>query len=209
MKKLLLIAMAVILGNAHLAIAAQDSNEKNSENKIDFSLGANGYFVSVPIDFNQDGVLASLASLNGRSKQLGEVSMSIIADAKVKLNNEIPESCLTPDGNPGIALELVKSRAVVQLKKSGEQLFTEATSLSTCVNLKCFDEEGETDGCKFMVDITAEIIGGTGKYACASGHITDSQVRTVVAIDPKAEPFGSVSEYIARGTIDIPSSCNK
>lgn len=211
MRKLLLIALTVILGNVHFAMAAQDSNEQNANGKIDFSIAANGYFVSTPVDLNQDGVLASQMELRGKSKQLGDASINVIADTKVELDaNGIPKSCVTPDGDQGISIGLVKALGVVQLK-DGDQLFTEATSMSLCLSIsKCLDEEGRAKaGCTFKPAVTAKIIGGTGKLACASGNTMDDHIRTVLAIDPRGEPFGSASDYKIHGTVIIPSNCDK
>ncbi len=211
MRKLLLIALTVILSNVHFATAAQDLNEKNANDKTDFSFAGNGYFVSTPVDINQDGVLASHMKLRGKSKQLGNASINVIADTKVELDaNGIPKSCVTPDGDQGISVALVKALGIVQLK-GGDQLFTEATSMSLCLSIsKCLDEEGKAkEGCTFKPAVTAKVIGGTGKFACASGHTTDDHIRTVLAIDPRGEPFGSASEYKIHGTVHIPSNCDK
>ena len=209
MKKFLLIVLTVILINVHFAMAAQDSNEKNTGDKIDFSLIGNGYFINSSIVNREDG-LSNHMSMIGKSKQLGEASINVLAEVAVTLNNGIPKNCVTPDGDQGISAELVKAKGIIQLTKSGDQLFTEATALSLCISLQCFDEEGKVkEGCTFQPIATAKITGGTGKFSCASGQINDIHTRTVLAINPKGEPFGSISGYSGQGTIYIPNSCSK
>lgn len=211
MKKLLWIALTVILGNVHVAMATQDHNHGDGAGKIDFSLIGNGYFVTTPIDLNQDGTLASHMSLSGKSKELGKVSVNVLAEIKVALDeNKIPKSCVTPDGDQGISLEIVKANGIFQLK-NGDQFFTEGTSFSLCISMsKCFDEEGKIKaGCTFQPVATAKIIGGTGKFSCASGRSADEHIRTVLAIDPRGETFGSAAGFKIHGTINTVSSCDK
>ncbi|PXW82276.1 hypothetical protein C8R34_1331 [Nitrosomonas sp. Nm84] len=190
-------------------MATQDDGHGNTGDKVDFSLTGNGYFINSTIITRDDG-LSNYMSLNGKSKQLGGALISVLAEVAVKLNDGVPESCLTPDGDQGVVAELVKSKGIIQLKKSGDQLFTEATALSLCISLKCFDEDGKTkEGCTFQPSATTKITGGTGKFSCASGHLKDTHTRTVLAINPKGEPFGSVSGYSGRGTVYTSNSCDK
>lgn len=209
MKRLLWIALTVILSNVHVAMATQDDDHGNKGDKVDFSLTSSGYFINSTITTRDDG-LSNHMNMNGKSKELGGALINVLAEVAIKLNDGVPESCLTPDGDQGVTAELVKGKGVIQLKKSGDQLFTEATELSLCISLKCFDENGRTkEGCTFQPSATAKITGGTGKFSCASGHIKDTHTRTVLAINPKGEPFGSVSGYNGRGTVYIADSCDK
>lgn len=209
MKRLLWIALIVMLSNVHVAMATQDHNHGNTGDKVDFSLTGSGYFINSTI-INRDDGLSNHMSMNVKSKQLGGALINFLAEVAVKLNDGVPESCLTPDGDQGIAAELVKAKGIIQLKKNGDQLFTEATALSLCISLKCFDEDGKVkEGCTFQPSATAKIIGGTGKFSCASGHLKDTHTRTVLAINPKGEPFGSISGYSGRGTIYTSNSCDK
>lgn len=208
MKNLSWVTLAIILSYAHFAVASQDSNTKNEEDKIDFTIDASGYFMGTP-NVTEEGGLASHMSMRGRSKQVGETLINVIAEVKVKLKNGVPENCISPDGDQGISLDLVKSRGIVQLVKSGDQLFTKARSMDLCISFKCFNEDGSIkEGCSFQPDATAEIIGGTGAFACATGHITDIHTRTILGTNPQGEPFGSISKYTAKGTLQNPKNCN-
>lgn len=208
MKNLSWFTLAMILSYTHFAVASQDSNTKNEGDKISFTIDANGYFMGSP-NVTQEGGLASHMSLQGKSKQVGDTLINVIAEVKVRLKNGVPENCITPDGDQGISLDLVKSRGIVQLVKSGDQLFTKATSMSLCMSFKCFNQDGSAkEGCTFQPDATAEIIGGTGAFACAAGHLNDIQTRTILETNPQGQPFGSVSKYTAVGTLQNPKNCN-
>ncbi|WP_297325225.1 hypothetical protein [Nitrosomonas sp.] len=211
MKKLLWIALTVILGNVHVAMATQDHNHGGATDKVDFSFAGDGYFFKTSIDVNQDGTFATLMNFTGRSKELGRVSASVLTDIRVELDaNGIPKSCVTPDGFQGIVVGLVKSKGIIQLK-NGDQLFTEATSLSSCLSIsECVDEQGKVkEGCAFQSITAAKIIGGTGKFTCAFGDSQHEHTRTVLAVDPQVDVFGSVSNFTMRGTVHIPRSCSK
>ncbi|TXI37129.1 MAG: hypothetical protein E6Q59_08310 [Nitrosomonas sp.] len=208
MKNLSWVTLAIILSSAHFAVASQDSNSKNEEDKIDFTMNGNGYFMASPIINEEDG-LASHMSMRAKSKQLGETVINVLAEVKVKLNNGVPVNCITPEGDQGILASLVKSRGVIQLAKSGDQLFTKTSSINVCIGSKCFNEDGSVkEGCTFQSIATNEIIGGTGEFACATGHTTDVHTRTVLSISPKGEPFGSISGYTSKGTLHNPKNCN-
>lgn len=203
MKKLLLIVLTVILANVNFAMA--------TEEKIDFSFTGNGYFIKTPIDINQDGIPATLMNFSGQSKELGSVSLSILADSALNLDQHgIPKSCVTSDGHQGILVGLVRSEGVIQLE-SGDQLFTKATSLSACLNIsQCFDEQGRPkQGCTFQAITTAKFFGGTGKFACATGVSKHEHTRTVLEVDSQSQVFGNVSDFKMSGTVHIPSNCNK
>lgn len=209
MKKLLWIALTVLLSNVHVAMATQDENHGKTGDKVDFSLTGSGYFINSTIITRDDG-LSNLMSMDVKSKELGGALINVLAEVAVKLNGSVPESCLTPDGDQGVVAELVKTKGIIQLKKSGDQLFTEATALSLCISLKCFGEDGKTkEGCTFQPSAMAKITGGTGKFSCASGQIKDTHTRTVLAINPKGEPFGSVSGYSGQGTVYTSNNCDK
>lgn len=208
MKNLSWVTLAIILSSAHFAVASQDSNSKNEEDKIDFTMNGSGYFMASPIVNEEDG-LASHMSMRGKSKQLGETVINVLAEVKVKLNNGVPVNCVTPDGDQGILAGLVKSRGVIQLVKNGDQIFTKASSINLCISFKCFNEDGSVkEGCTFQPTAKNEITGGTGEFACATGNMTDIHTRTVLAMNPRGEPFGSISEYTSKGTIQNPKNCN-
>lgn len=208
MKNLSWITLAIILSYAHFAVASQDSNTKNEGDKIDFTMSGNGYFMASPIINEEDG-LASHMSMRGKSKQLGETVINVLAEVKVKLNNGVPVNCITPEGDQGILAVLVKSRGVIQLVKNGDQVFTKTSSINVCISSKCFNEDGSVkEGCTFQSIAANEIIGGTGEFACATGHTTDTHTRTVLSINQKGEPFGSISDYISKGTLHNPKNCN-
>lgn len=196
MKNLSWVTLAIILSYAHFAVASQDSNSKNEEDKIDFTINGSGYLMASPIISEEDG-LASHMSMRGKSKQLGETVINVLDEVKVKLNNGVPVNC----GDQGILAVLVKARGVIQLVKNGDQVFTKASSINVCIGSKCFNEDGSIkEGCTFQSIATNEIIGGTGEFACATGHTTDVHTRTVLSISPKGEPFGSISGYTSKGT---------
>lgn len=208
MKNLSWVTLAIILSYAHFAVASQDSNSKNEEDKIDFTINGSGYMMASPIISEEDGI-ASHMSMRGRSKQLGETVINVLDEVRVKLNNGVPVNCITPDGDQGILLVLVKAGAVIQLVKNGDQLFTKTSSINVCLGSKCFNEDGSTkEGCTFQSIATNEIIGGTGEFACATGHTIDTHTRKVLSVNQKGEPFGSISDYISKGTLHNPKNCN-
>ncbi|UJP00242.1 MAG: hypothetical protein LZF64_00155 [Nitrosomonas sp.] len=208
MKSLSWVTLAIILSYAHFAVASQGSNSKNEEDRIDFTINGSGYFMASPIVNEEDG-LASHMSMRGKSKQLGETVINVLDEVKVKLNNGVPVNCITPDGDQGILAVLVKARGVIQLVKNGDQLFTKTSSINVCINSKCFNEDGRAkEGCTFQSIAMNEVIGGTGEFACATGHTTDIHTRTVLSISSKGEPFGSISGYTSKGTIQNPKNCN-
>ena len=208
MKNLSWVTLAMILSYTHFALASQDSNTKNEGDKIDFTIDASGYFMPSPIVIEEGG-LATHMSMRGKSKQVGETLIDVLAEVKVKLNNGVPVNCITPDGDQGISLDLVKSSDVIQLKKSGDQLCTKSSTINVCISFKCFNQDGSPkEGCTFQANATNEIIGGTGAFACATGHTTDIHTRTILETNPKGEPFGSISKYTAVGTLQNPKNCN-
>ncbi|MBX9915809.1 MAG: hypothetical protein E6Q59_04975 [Nitrosomonas sp.] len=208
MKNLSWVTLAIILSYAHFAVASQDSNSKNEEDKIDFTMTGSGYFIHSSIQSREDG-LTNHMNIRGKSKQIGEAIVNVLAEVRVKLENGVPENCITPQNDQGIRLDLVKARGVVQLAKSGDQIFTKGTKVDLCMSLRCFNEDGSIkEGCAFQPSATVEIKGGTGPFACATGHITDTHTRIVLAMNSKGEPFGSISSYSAQGTVQIPKSCD-
>lgn len=122
--------------------------------------------------------------------------------------NAAPVSCVTTEGEPGVTLDLVKARGNYVLRH-GDQIFTEALSLSTCVNINsCFDEDGRVkEGCTFRTFTNGRIIGGTGKYACASGDLQDDVSGYALVVDPKGEFFGSILESRMQASMKIPANC--
>lgn len=213
MKQFILIAIAILLSNSFFAIASSGKShaQQNSQDAVKFSFLGNGYFFKTSIDINNDGTFATLMTFTGKSKELGAGSGTILTDIRVGFDsNGVPKSCVTPDGFAGIAVELVKSRGVFQLK-NGDQLFTEATSLTSCLGInKCIDEQGKPkEGCEFESKAKANIVGGTGAFVCATGEIETGHTRTVLAVDTLADAFGSVSDVAFKGSVVIPASCDK
>lgn len=202
MKKYVFITALALFGGANTLVEASDRI-------IDFSLVSSGSFVSTPIDTDLDGTSASLTTMKGKSSRLGEMSASILTEAKIKRDADGgTESCDTPEGQPGLLLDLVKARGTYVLRK-GNQIFTEAISLSTCININtCFDVDGNVkEGCTFRTFTTGRIIGGTGKYACASGDIQDDVTGYALVVDPRGEFFGSILESRMQGSMNVPENC--
>ena len=213
MKQFILLVIAMLSSNSFFAMASSDNShaQQNSQDAVKFSFIGNGYFFKTSIDVNNDGTFATLMTFTGKSKELGTGSGTILTDIRVGFDsNGAPKSCVTSDGFAGIAVELVKSRGVFQLK-NGDQLFTEATSLSSCLGInKCIDEQGKPkEGCEFQSEAKAKIIGGTGAFVCATGEIETGHTRRVLGVDTLADVFGSVSDVAFKGSVVVPASCDK
>lgn len=212
MKQFILMATMILLSNSFFAMASSNNNHsrQNSEDAVKFSFIGNGYFFKTSIDVNNDSTFATLMTFTGKSKELGAGSGTILTDIQIGFdNNGAPKSCVTSDGFAGVAVELVKSRGVFQLK-NGDQIFTEATSLSSCLGInKCIDEQGKPkEGCEFQSEAKAKIIGGTGAFVCATGEMQTGHTRRVLAVDTLADVFGSVSNVTFKGSVVIPASCD-
>jgi hypothetical protein len=108
------------------------------------------------------------------------------------------DSCTAPDGTAGTASFLVQAAAVTNYK--GGQIYTSgtaATGNNACVS--------STTG-SFGVTATQTVIGGSGKFANASGSITYTVVGTGLAAPgspPEALGLFGAFQYTTSGSLSF------
>lgn len=206
MKKLPCYVFFLLVVSCNFAFAA---NERVLSFEI---IDSTGNFIPIPIDNNMDGLTATYSVLQGKSKALkGNVTIYTLSEIKIRLDSEgMPTFCTAPDGQTGVELDLVKASSDYRLK-NGDHIFTEAESMELCANLTlCFDESARIkEGCRVKPVIHTRIIGGTGKFACASGEGRDETEALALVADPNSNIFGSVLKSHTTGTIRIPEKCDQ
>ena len=123
-----------------------------------------GAGVATEIDLNDDGVTAILAQARGKGS-IGQVSVHALFDAVPAPNT----SC----GAGEIQNDLVAATNILQNKK-GHQLF-----LLLVDGVLCADPTFTS----FTLTLEEEIVGGTGKFAGASGESTTTCAGLFLAVD--------------------------
>jgi hypothetical protein len=180
------VMMALIIASAHAG-----------EQEITLSIG--GSFISTPIDVNSDNAPASHLTGTGKSN-LGTIFFHRLHEPDF---SQFPPPVTTcPNGEPGFNIETVHGSSVFQVENEADLFFTETSSGTNCFPLSCFREGNLVKGCTFFVDTKANITGGTGKFAGASGFLETSGRARVLLADPTGIFAGFTSE--GTGTINIP-----
>jgi hypothetical protein len=140
-------------------------------------------------NFTFDGIApASSITSTGKDNLGGTFNAQDVGEYAVTTT-----SCTAPDGTAGTKFVLVKAAAVVNYESG--QLYTSGTAAAG--NSGC---ESDTTG-SFGLTETSSVIGGTGKFANASGSTTGTVVGNTLAA-PGSPPgtFGLFSGFQATST---------
>jgi hypothetical protein len=152
-----------------------------------------GTFLSTRIDLNNDGSLAGWGTVTVKSN-LGRAT----SQGVVEIDLVDPPTGACPAGQ--LELTLVAGRFVdtfTQTAKVKDRFFGEATSSTTCV-------DPATGALSSNNTIT--VIGGTGKFAGATGSFENSYTGFVLLADPdpaSKQSFGSFAGEFT-GTLTLP-----
>ena len=152
-----------------------------------------GTFLTARIDLNNDGNLASWSTAAVKSNLGRRTSQGVVERARVDL----------PTGKcPAGQLEftLVAGRFVntfTQKAKVKDQLFAELTSSTQCID----PATGAFSG-----NDTGTVIGGTGKFAGATGSFEQSFTGFILLFDPDPESKQSFGSFTGEstGTLTLP-----
>lgn len=151
-----------------------NNNGKAQETRIDFTNNFSGSFFSSSIDTNEDGETAVILSLKGRLGSLGPVTFQIFNENETFDPAGTP--CTTPNGLPGVEVNILESDTVFRIDDTGELIFAHTTSGTTCFPLTPGDNS-------FGFIAVEEVIGGTGMFENATGSIdTDGSGASLVGL---------------------------
>lgn len=165
----LLVLFAVMLV---LAFATGcNNNGKAQENSIDFTNNFSGSFHDTIIDTNEDGETGVIVNLQGRLGSLGPVTFQSYFEGDAFDPAGTP--CITPNGLPGVLLDLVESDTVFRLDDSGELIFARSISGSACFPITPGDNS-------FGFTAVDDVIGGTGMFENATGSIDSDGVGIIL-----------------------------
>jgi hypothetical protein len=115
--------------------------------------------------------------------------------SEVSLTDPI-ETCTLPDGTSGITFDCIEPDGGVSLDSAGEALFGAGSSGTECIEL--------TSGppYEFASQETGDFIGGTGKWANASGSFTNN-VTGFLVNGPgvtNSSAYGGISYFVTKST---------
>jgi hypothetical protein len=142
--------------------------------------------VSTPIDTNEDGVGAFFCPFE-QGSNLGPINGQVTLEFAPL---SAPVTC--PEGN--LELTLVVGSGFKRFTESGDLLYFQYTSGTTCVDLSTGSA---------VLSQEADFTGGTGPYANATGSFGETSTGTIFMADPALRAF-IVFPYELAGTIIIP-----
>ena len=177
---LFIISLLVTLGLTTMSTQAEES--------LSFSATYGGTIVKTPFDTDGDGALANLNILEGNSN-LGQFSLQVLDES----TRSDPMIC--PNGRTGFSVRLVAGSSVFRFRRTGDLLFVRPTSQMTC-----FDP---STGVSFFQAALGEIMGGTGRFAHATGTLEGEGTARVLLTDPAGNVFAEQHGTI-QGTIILP-----
>ncbi len=164
----LLVLFAVMLV---LAFATGcNNNGKAQETRIDFTNNFSGSFQDSILDVNEDGETGVIVNLQGSLGSLGPVTFQSYFEGDA-FNPDGPP-CTTPNGLPGVLLNLVESDTVFRLQV-GELIFSRSVSGSACFPVTPGDNS-------FGFTAVDDVIGGTGMFENATGSIDTDGVGIIL-----------------------------
>jgi hypothetical protein len=132
--------------------------------------------------------LAYLNILEGNSN-LGQFSLQVLDESVVSE----PTTC--PNGHAGFSVILVAGSSVFRFRDTGDLLFVRPTSQMTCAD--------PSTGVSFFQAALGEIMGGTGRFAHATGTLEGEGMARVLLTDPVGNVFAEQHGTIT-GTIILP-----
>jgi len=187
------IGLAVITAVGLFLIAwQQDAHAKT----VNFESTFSGSGVSAFFSF--DGVnLAGQSIAGGEQKPGGRFTLEAIGQ-------DAPDgkTCTVPGGTPNAGTEftLVGEATVLRFEPTGDLLYNHDTSRTTCI-----DFSSGTPPFPFVGSASGVIIGGTGKYAGASGSHTVRSSGVILSL-PSEPGFGSFAAFsgTTTGTLTTP-----
>jgi hypothetical protein len=141
-----------------------NNNGKAQENRIEFANNFSGSFSASSIDTNEDDQTGVIVSLQGSLGSLGPVTFQTYNEGEAIEPGGPIVPCTTPNGLPGILVNVLEGDTVFRLANTGELIFTHSTSGSNCFPLTPGDNS-------FSFSATDEVIGGTGMFENATGSI--------------------------------------
>ena len=159
-----------------------------AEERLPFRATFGGTIVKTQFDTDGDGAPAYLNILEGKSN-LGQFSLQVLDESVLSE----PTTC--PNGHAGFSVVLVAGSSVFRFRRTGDLLFVRPTSETTC-----FDP---STGVSFFRAATGDIIGGTGRFANATGAIEGEGTARVFIADPAGHVFGEQHGTI-KGMIILP-----
>ena len=159
---------------------------KGEAREIPFKGSFSGSFISTQIDTNGDGATANLGQVVLNSN-LGPATSQVVAEFS------FVSPALCTSGNAGFEFELVMGKGFHRFH-DGDLLFFEYSS-----GTLCFDPLLNSSS----LHITANAIGGTGKYIDATGPAEIRGTSTLLISNPAGGSFGAQSGEFT-GTIIIP-----
>ena len=147
------------------------------------SVKGSGSYTGVPVNFSFDGTghpgnpsgAAAQELLTGHDNIGGPFTGENIGEYALDPST----SCTAPDGTAGIRLELVEAVGAVAYNQ-GQLYFYGVGPGSGCIS---------TSTAVFVLSETHTVLGGTGKFANASGSITMTQTGKVLGA-PASPGFG-------------------
>jgi len=155
---------------------------------LPFNATFSGVLFSIPFDTNGDGAPANFNILEGQSN-LGPFSLQVL-DESVRA-----DSTTCPDGQAGFSVALVTGSSVLRFRRTGDLLLVQPTSETTCFN--------PSTGVSFFHAATGNIIGGTGRFAKATGTLEGEGMARILLTDPLGRVFGEQHGTI-QGIILLP-----
>ena len=177
-----------ILIGSLMVVVSLTTMVTQAEERLPFSATFSGVFVNIPFDTDGDGAPGDLNLLEGKSN-LGQFSLHVVNESV----RGAPATC--PNGQPGFAIMLVAGSSIFRFRHTGDLLFVRPTSETTC-----FDP---STGVSFFREATGAIIGGTGRFANATGAIEGEGTASVLLADPGGHVFGEQHGTI-QGIIILP-----
>jgi len=159
-----------------------------ADERLPFKATFSGTIVSTQFDTDRDGAPANLNVLEGKSN-FGPFSLQVLDESSLSE----PATC--PNGRVGFSVRLVAGSAVFRFRRTGDLLFVQPTSQTTC-----FDP---STGVSFFRAATGDIMGGTGRFINATGSIEGEGMARILITDPAGHVFGEQHGTI-KGTIILP-----
>jgi hypothetical protein len=175
------VAMALVMAGGSGRAEARD---------IQYDGTFSGSVTATAIDTNADGLKAASFTVNGKTS-LGPTDVQAV----IEFAPLGPATC--PDGQAGIELAPVPEirRGVIRFeRKDGDLLLTEVSSQTRLC--------ASPSGMQFL-DAVLDFIGGTGRFANATGSITVTATTQVLFRDAAGHFLGAQSGEFT-GTIVVP-----
>lgn len=178
--------LLVLTPSAHSESTADFIMGKAPAGETPFTGAGTASCVSTPIDTNEDGVGAFFCPFE-QGSNLGPINGQVVLEFAPL---SAPVTC--PEGN--LELTLVVGNGFKRLTDSGDLIYFKYASGTTCIDLSTGSA---------IFSLVADITGGTGQFANATGSYDESAAGTIFIADPALRSFIVVT-YELVGTIIIP-----